>query len=81
MITIYHDQQGQPHVQIGNTPETINSDKKDGIEHIPVPTEEAPAAAQFLEALEGLAPEASYQIESLLTTIYKMGVEAGRKPA
>lgn len=77
MITIFHDDLGHPHVRIGITKAEIDTDKaSEGIEHTPVPTT-AHGAVRFLESLQELSPDSILQIESLLTAVYKTGVEAG----
>ncbi len=76
MITIFHDSAGLPQVWIRTLAE-IESDQFHGLEHIPVPTDLAPTAAAFLDSLNVLSSDAASEIATLLTTIYKMGVEAG----
>ncbi len=77
MITIHQDDAGNPHVKICVTQADIDSDRKnEGVEHTPISTT-AHGAVRFLESLQGLSPDTILQIESLLTAVYKTGLEAG----
>lgn len=75
---IWKDIDGKTFIQIGTTKPQMASMKKDGIKIriINTPDHEA---IRFLEALNDLAPEATYKIDSILTAIYNLGVEDKRK--
>lgn len=79
MITVFTKDGRNPRVQIGTHSSEIAEDKENGIEHRSVPIETGLMSVKFLEALNDLSPDAAQDIEDLLTNIYDMGVEDGKK--